>query len=339
MFKLAGAVVDCYDDPTFMSSIAAQSMLGHELLDPSELHKLADRDFAIKIVDGNITARKLPIYNETITKISCAYLYDMADKLPQEVVKTAAARLASACEKFGIGIPSEFEPIERTGRYTVVLEQEQTPAAIRDEEELGKFAAWEAAKQFPRMTPEDKVILADELNKVGAAQYQPEVMEYVPSNTYGPLLKQAINDRKYILRGDESDNTILINALEDMYERRNEKSPLQFAIELATFDKVAGLRPRYKNGLTDPYKASFKKDKGSNPVEHGQAKNEHEAQAPTPVNVEVGSGLAKDAAEKMTVAEHLEAIAKHYGHVKNAAKADDTYGATFKTAWNLYFRK
>ena len=223
-----------------------------------------------------------------------------------------------------------------------MLEQEQTPAAIRDQEELGKFASWEAAKQCPKMTPEDKVVLADELNKVGAAQYQPEVMEYVPTDTFGPLLKQAINDRKYILRGDESDQSILISALDDMYSKRDQKTPLEFAVELANFDKIAGLRPRYKNGLTDPYKASFsgkKESKGSGPVEHGQLKNEHEAQAPTAVSVEVGSGLAKDAAEKMTVAEHLEAIAKHFSHVKVAAKADDTYGKNFMTAWHIYFRK
>jgi hypothetical protein len=265
----------------------------------------------------------------------------MADKLPQEVVKTAAARLAAACEKFDIGIPSEFEPIARTGQYTVVVKQEETPAAIREEDELGKFAAWEAAKQFPRMTPEDKVVLADELHKIGAAQHRPEVMEYVPTDTYGSLLKQAINDRKYILRGDESDNSIMIAALDDMYSRRDQKSPLEFAVELANFDKIAGLRPRYKNGLTDPYKASFggKKEKSSGPVEHGHAKNDVSNQAPVPVDVEVGSNLAKEGAEKMTVAEHLEAIAKHYGHVKSAAKADETYGKSFMTAWNLYFRK
>lgn len=349
MFKLAGSIVDCYDDPKFMSSPQAQAYLGKELLPVEQLDKLGNKEFAVRVVDGHASVRKFPVYNDFITKISCAYFVEHKDQFPIQMQKAAGYGLANACKYYNMNVPAALKEYENAHtEHIVELSYKIPEAAIRDEEELAKHAAWTAAKEFPKMTPEDRVILAAHLDKEGAAAHRQEVYDYVPKAEYGPLLEQAIKDREYILKSAEGANgLVLLGALRDLYTSRNQKDPLTFAVELANFDKIAGLRPRYskgqKDGLTDPYKSTFGGSKSKGSVEHGQYRNEHENQAPTPVDVQTGQGMSKESSEQMTVAQHLDMLAELFPTGSQQYKealgktANLNFGQKFKTAWQLFF--
>lgn len=344
MFKLAGAVIDCYDDPKFMSSHHVQGFVGRELLPAELLEKLADRDFAVKITDGNVTVRKFPIYNEFITKVSCAYAVDSWSLLPAEIQKVAAARLSQACRKYDLGIPDQISAAEKTAGYHVRIQHETPKAEIREVDELAKEACWQAAKQLDKMTPEDRVIMAYNLEKVGAAHLRQDVFDYVPKSSYGPLLDQEIKNRAYILKSAEDlTSKALLATLEDLYSSRHQKDPLSFAAELAEFDKIAGFRPRYKNGFMDPYKASFggqKPEPARAKVEGGEYKGSDE---PTPVDTQTGSEMPKEAAEQLSVSEHMELLAQRYPRGSKEYReqmsktASLSFGDKFKIAWHLFF--
>ena len=347
MFKLAGSVIDCYDDPKFMSSHQVQAFIGREIVDSASLEKLADRDFAVKITDGNVTVRKFPVYNEFITKISCAYAVDSWNQLPSDIQKVAAARLSAACRRYGLGVPAVLEDSEKTAGYHVVIKHTTAKPEIRETDELAKEACWQAAKQLDRMTPEDRVVMAYNLEKVGAAHLRQDVYDYVPKDKYGPNLEQEIKNRAYILKSAEDlTSKALLTTLEDLYSSRNSKTPIEFAVSLAEFDKIAGFRQRYRGGMTDAYKATFggtkhnQAEAARSKVEHGEYKGSDE---PTPVDTQTGSEMPKEAAEQLSISEHMEMLSQRFPRGSKeyqnqmSKTASLSFGEKFKIAWHMFF--
>lgn len=339
MFKIAGNVFDCYDDPKFMGHVDVSKYLGSELIEPGDLTKLADDAFAAKIIGGGRPARRFPVYNEWITKVSCLYFLASENTFPDELKKVAGANLAAACAKYNLGAPAEiakYASKDVTSNVVKIVKVAAKEPEATTEDELGKLLAKRAEFDLIKMTPEDRVLLAAEMDKLGAAQYSREIYDYVPK--YGPNLERGVYDRMCLLKAaDDNTSGYLMSTLKALYDSRTDKDPLVFATELANFDKHAGIRARYKSGFTDAYKTTFGGSK-KGPVEHGQFSS-GEAEPPA---THKGEEAVKEATE-MSVAAHLNAIAEEYPKhsIKYAGamikKAGDKWGASFKAAWNKYF--
>ena len=114
MFKIAGRVLDFYDDPAFMKSLRAQSLFGTSLVPLERIHKIPDSGFAVKIATAHGEVRKWPIYNKTATAISGRYFCEVCEDLPSNLRHTAGHLLKMAHVQYGLKLPSKLnEPFLR----------------------------------------------------------------------------------------------------------------------------------------------------------------------------------------------------------------------------------
>jgi len=342
MFKVAGAIIDCYDDPKFMVNFEAHKYLGKELLPPEDLDKLADNQFALKITGSGPTVRRYPVYNQWITKVSCAYFLDKKDGLPAEMIKAASYGLVNACKRYQLGIPTGLEA-EKVGSITTSLNKVASYPAIKADDELAKALAKKAEAVLYKMTPVDRVLLANELHKVAATQYSEALSEYVVDG-YNPNLAKEIQSRLILIKSASDQNTAyLASAVERLLADKDTMHPLEFATALSDIDKQAGLKDRYKKGAGGGIKDAFSATLGGKgakdkdvPMEHGSPVNGAPAEAGEPVT--------KEASEKMTVLEHLTSLSKTYprnsGEFVKAASwpVPTEYGKTYTSAWKAYFK-
>jgi hypothetical protein len=254
MFKIAGTIMDCYDDPDFIEHPNTVALFGSEIFDFDTLERLGDRHFAIKIASNTGEHRRFPIYNELITNVSCQYLEDNKDTLPDEIVKSAGFYLGKACDQFGIDKTATVAECTESRPFRVVLTDEPNEELLLSKEATQRLF-WKGIKeQFPEMTPLDRVATMTEIYKAaGAYAIEDQALwDYVPKDTLGPDFDSAIRDR-HILANDTVSRTMWKEAEATI----RSQTPLEGADTLATFDKLAGHDERYKDGLTDPYKACF----------------------------------------------------------------------------------
>lgn len=336
MLKLAGNVFDMYDDPAFMADPRGQAMLGNDLKQPDELSKLTDRDFAVKIASDGATYRKYPIYNSVATSISCAYFLQKEAELPKELRESAGRRLVDACDKYDMEVPQGLGKYASSGAAKIVkiAEEAPKPSVITDEDSLYEMTERRLLAEFPRMTPENRVHAATEMEKVaGQRKLAQAIYDYIPKNTYGPLFKTAMTSRLAILNGDSSDD-FKVDTFAELAKSAATLTPLEFSIRLREFDKLAGFDARYTFGLIDPFKACFG---GIFQIEDS---GEQLAQ---PVDT-AGNSLDKTASDSLTVAQHIEnlkvAYPKHSSAFKKEAsrKLDPQFvGSSFERARRVYF--
>jgi len=114
-----GSIVDYYDDvygtvlkdkvpqagqiPDF---IKKASYLSHDVR-----ASLPDDAFAVVMVDQGKTIRKFACVDKGNTALSAMYFIENHDKLPEEAQKVAAANLISACEAYGLEVPTVLHKI------------------------------------------------------------------------------------------------------------------------------------------------------------------------------------------------------------------------------------
>lgn len=339
MFKIAGSVIDCYDDPKFMASFEAHKYMGKELLPPEALDKLADNQFALKITGSGPSVRRYPVYNPWITKVSCAYFLDKKDTLPEELVKAASSGLVKACKRHQLGVPTGLDT-GSVDSITVNLKKTAAYPTIKVDDELAKALAKKAEAMLYKLSPVDRVLLANELSKVAAAQYSDALSEYVVGG-YNPRLDKEIRERVILIKSANDQSASYLAAVaERLLADKDKMHPLEFAIALSDIDKQAGLKDRYKKGAGGGIKDAFSATLGGKskevPIEHGQpvgsAPESH------------GEPVTKEAAEKMTVLEHLTYLAGTYPRnssefVKAASWPVPTeYGNRYASAWKAYFK-
>lgn len=334
MFKVAGAVIDQYDDPKFVNHFQAQALFGKELLDPVQLDRLPDTSFAVKIAQAGNEYRRYPIQDPISTAVSCAYFLDQEATLPDELKKVAGYRLAAACEKHGIGIPEELKKYAETNQISVKIEKTVNSHSITDTEDFKKYAAATLAGELGKMTPEDRVLAALELFKIGADQYEPSVFDYVPKDVYGPYLKHALYERKELLK-TAAHADMWVSTFKDLMTQQDKVTPTEFANLLIEFDKVAGFRERYKDGLVDPYKACFG---GLKLIE--KVAEDTECSAPR-INDHV---LTEAESRALRVVDHIEIFKANFptsseDYTKEMSKtASDKWGAAYLKARSMYFK-
>jgi len=336
MLKLAGNVFDMYDDPAFMADPRGQAMLGNDLKQPDELSKLTDRDFAVKIASEGTVYRKYPIYNEVSTSISCAYFLQKEAELPKELRESAGRRLVDACKRYEMNVPEGLGKYASSGAAKVVklAEEAPKPSTITDEDSLFEYTERRLLAEFPRMTPENRVHAATEMDKVaGARKLSQAIYDYIPKDSYGPLFKTAMTSRLAILNGDNADD-FKIDTFAELAKSAASLTPLEFSVRLREFDKLAGFDSRYSTGLVDPFKACFGGVLQIDAPEQILARP-HDAN---------GNVLDKTASDSMTVTQHVAnfkvAYPKHTTEFKKEAsrKIDPQFsGSSFERARKLYF--
>lgn len=123
MNRLSAYVFDTYDDeggqilqtvfdnPSDLPTIIKTA----QRLTPSEIDSLPDDQFALIMFDGAEKLKKYATVDSGNTILSVLYLLKQAHLLPEQVVKTAANNLMSACELHGISIPSQLKVAAMTG--------------------------------------------------------------------------------------------------------------------------------------------------------------------------------------------------------------------------------
>jgi len=264
MFKLAGMVIDAYDDPSFVNSIDAQQLFGKELPHPHEIDSLPDRAFAVKIADGSVNQRRYPIHTRAAAFFSAAYLESNAESLPEDVVKTAASRINAAFEHYGLRPSSGLQKLAEAASdadptvIQVVVEQAPEQQCVGSLEKVAEVLQDQFVRNYSKMTPRDRCEFADGLLKQAgtAAITDDRVWDYVPKPILGPWFEGELRDRSTLTEGTE---------FSDIYTKLANHQPvlddpqdgIKLAQEIETLDRAAGLRPKYGPEMRDPYLACF----------------------------------------------------------------------------------
>ena len=257
LFKFAGAIVDCYDDPIFIETAQARSLFDSRLLSPEKLGDLSDNEFAVKIASRSGDQRRFPTYNEEITKVSCLYFNNNHDRLPLEIREAAGRKLNDACDKYGISKVASVQQYAQAKIVPRVSYITKTASGINvDNDTLTKVAEDRLAIELYKMAPRDRTRAATEFHKVAGedAITRPAVWDYVEKPVAGPNLDSCLDDREMLLKSATSKAPS--NAHEIFINLRNaleDSDPTEIIDTLKSFDKYAGLNTRYGKGLADPY--------------------------------------------------------------------------------------
>lgn len=263
MFKLAGMVIDAYDDPSFINSIDAQQLFGTELPHPHEIDSLPDRAFAVKIADGSVNQRRYPIHTRAAAFFSAAYLESNADALPRDVVKTAAMRIREACGHYGLRVSEELDKLAgevgdaNLQHMDVVVEQTPEQAVAGSLEKVAGILQDQFIRNYSRMSPRDRCEFANGLVKQAgtAAITDGRVWDYTPKPVTGPWFQEAIHDREAMVRGTEFEG--LYTKLASSARLDTTETVIKLAEQMEAMDRACGLRPKYGPDLRDPYLACF----------------------------------------------------------------------------------
>lgn len=257
MFKLAGAVVDMYDDPDFHSSESAQDLIkeGH-LIPLEEVPKLQDRDFAVKILTKAGAHRKFPVFNKVATVLSGRYFEEIEDGLPEEIRQIAGFFLKQAHERFSIDLtPSLLEEYEIPEHNEVVYTPEEDDGRIRSTEVVVKLAQYSFLEHHRSMTPLEKVAKAIEIDRAirscGEVVTEQEVWDYVPKEEYGQGVEDMLRQRADLIK---EAGTKVAAAFDEILKEFAKMSAFEGPFLIHQFDKTAGFDYRYGlGGIEDPF--------------------------------------------------------------------------------------
>lgn len=258
MFKLAGAVVDFYDDPAFFENTEAQELLRSRLISPERLHSVPDNEFAAIIKTASGRHRKFPIYNKAATAISGQYFEKIAGDLPEDLRNAAGFSLRGAHEQYGLPLPASLsDPFDLPLTREVMLEPEIEEAAM-GYDMVVKTAEYAFMSDNRGLHVLEKVQRAADIAKtaaeVGTNLEEQEVWDYVPKKGYGPMLKEALVQRETLCASDP----MLKAAFEDLMDEFPSLSPQEAPFLLFELDKMAGFDSRYGlNGIIDPFMGAW----------------------------------------------------------------------------------
>lgn len=348
IFKIAGKIIDAYDDPEFLQHPLTQQKLGTDVLDTAELELQPDSAFAVKIASKAGTHRRYPVYNPVITSISCQYFESVKDSLPVEIEKAAGYQLKAACLRHGLPVPNYLSGYDITSPLVLNVSAKVDVNTIEQEKIASAYeeALW---YKMPRLSPDDRCAAASDFCKTAGydAIVHQIVWDYVPKPIAGPLLESAIEDRFELLKAAE--NVVLINILNDIEEGAEAATTAVTVSRLVSLDKMAGFDKRYVAGFTDPYMAVY----GGHELPHQIIKRKLEEQDFSkfagPINPETGRPLSEDVSKTMTTAQHLAKLQEQFpkgsqAYLKKQAshvtpEVETKFGSSYIKARNIHFSK
>lgn len=238
MIKLAGLILDPYDDPQFVDSPEVKDA---GLPMPEDVAGFRDRDFAIIIKTAARRHRKYPVSTSVLTKLSAAYFNEFGSQLPKDMQESVRYHMKLAADRHGITLDGfASRPVEGPKPHEVVSFGEE----VEVQPGLGKEAAFAFAQReflnnVARMTPAERALAANDLSKVGEVD-DSRVFDYVPKDEFGPLLGKGLDQRRTALSGNQEK----LAALDDLSRRIEGLGARRGAVILDQFDKLAGIRDR-----------------------------------------------------------------------------------------------
>lgn len=242
MIKLAGKVIDSYDDPKF---VGLASLGSDALPDSAAIGQLPDRDFAVIIKTAAGTNRKYPTSTPELTKISSAYFNEYGHQLPDDARGTAARFLKKASEVHGIPITITYKSSGATTNCLTYGEDFDVDIDIQlGKEASDRRAEGEFLAYYGRMTPVERALAANDMHKVADIQ-DSRVFDYVIKPSFGPNMRDGVRDRMTLLQGD----TIKVASLKQVLVRMNDSDVGRAAVLLHQFDKLAGYEGRVKDAF------------------------------------------------------------------------------------------
>ncbi len=344
LFKFAGAVLDCYDDPSFIGSPMAQDHFGKTLVSPEKVSELPDSAFAVKIASRTGYQRRFPVYNETAVKTSQHYFEMVYNDLPEEIQKAAGYNLAAACDKFGV------EKSETLAKHaseavsaTVEMVTERTNEVRIGKDDLTKQAEFNLACALPKMVLKNRTYAATEFHKLaGDGMSRQDVWDYVAKPVTGPLLEGACDDREAILKQASTEQQYMFAELRSSFE---DMAADRVVESLLTFDKLAGLDARYRDGMIDPYLAVY--GGWPTPATRQETEARRLEKEASLVDGQTGQRVPAEKAKGLSVEQHLFNLRSSYpkGSPEFAKAASSpvsenmiqNYGANYGKARKMYF--
>jgi hypothetical protein len=255
MFKVAGRVLDFYDDPDFIAHISARNL---DLVPLEKVGSLTDKDFAVKIATAHGDVRRWPVYNKTATALSGRYFCEVADTLPENLRNAAGYFLKRAHLRHDLNLPHGLAgvfPRPESGHVPIENEPEIVPL---DHEFLSKSAQEDFLPLMGTLTPRERFNRANKLFKVAAATgsgLDDRIWDYVEKERHGPFLRQELRDRHTLVK--EGTTAHLADTFLEVMQGAIASGPNVIASSLETFDNLPGLEDRYDDGLRDPFLAVF----------------------------------------------------------------------------------
>lgn len=238
MLKLAGLILDPYDDPEFVSNPTVQEL---GLPSPDEVAGFKNRDFAVIIKTASGAHRRYPVKTAPLVKLSAAYFNEYGHALPENIRAGVRYHLKLAAARHGIELSGEVaSPVSGYQPHEFVSVGEP----VREDPGLSKEAAFKLAQdefiaRMGSMTPAERALAANDLSKVGEITDR-RVQDYVPSSEYGPLFKEGMHQRKVLVQ----DNVMKKAAFEEIEKALHELDARRGAVILNNFDKLAGIMDR-----------------------------------------------------------------------------------------------
>lgn len=246
-----------------------------------ELELRQDKDFAAILWDPKIgNLRKFANYTPELTELNMAFLVNVKDSIPEELLKIAATNLTCAASKFKLEIPKELEKyksgkfinnlvdltaINKTAYVEKRAHKESSPKAhfalksakkypINNEIELKKAASF-FEKSHNKLSLDEKLEFINNIEK--RAQELNVSLTKTTLNKFAHLAKNLFNEdfynhvqiRKSYLKEDEEE---LKNAYDELLSKADSIGPMKCAYVLEELDKTAGLDKNYGKGILDP---------------------------------------------------------------------------------------
>lgn len=238
MLKLAGLIIDSYDDPNFVNN---PNLSSSGVPSSDVIAKMPDRDFAILIKTASGTHRKFPVSSPALVKVSAAYFNEYGYQLPADMQKTAQVRIQAAANSFGVDLDGAVSKTVITNTAYGSALFTVSGQAMPETETLSKQAAFDLAQQewlanFGRMTPAERVVSANALNKVAQVTDQ-RIMDYVPKSGYGPNFETGMRQRDTLLRDDIVKHAQFMELTARLVSMDSKRG----AVLLDQLDKSAGL--------------------------------------------------------------------------------------------------
>lgn len=291
MFRLAGRIIDVYDDVKLqllqdnldkVGSMAAPAPV-------DEVMKLPHDQFALVFLTKTGRAvPKYPVHTADATKLSAFYFDKLGHKLPPEARKVASAFLKKAAEKWKLDSVKDLAKVAGSDEVAsnVVdvrrLSEEAPKEAAPKHFALGSSYAIDTPAQVKtacayfeehvgNLAPRDR----REFSKHAAARAKELKVKVAPGSVlhkyagegFGALLDGARLERLAALGGDPDAQ----KALEHLFEKRSSWTPDEFADQLEKFDLANHLDRYYgrHNGVRDAYRSTFETIKTAGAVKVG----------------------------------------------------------------------
>jgi len=252
-----------------------------------ELELKRDKDFAAILYDPKLgSQRKYANYNSELTELNLAFLADLKNSLPEEVVKVAAANLTCAASKYGLTIPKELEDYKSDRFVNNVVDvsainkvaylkktaskpKQASRFALKGKYPIGTEIELKKAASFFEKNY-NKLDINDKLEFIANVQERAKELNVSLSKTaidkYASLSKNSFNEdfynnvqvRKSYLKDSEQE---IKTAYDELISRADELGPLDSAYVLEEIDKTASLNGTYGKGIFDPLFSTLGQEK------------------------------------------------------------------------------